>query len=241
MLLVVTVMGSIATPIMEITKAASAATNFFTMIDAPLHDAGGLKEPEVSPHEDITLENLKFSYPSRPNVQILDDLSLRFPSGKITAIVGPSGCGKSTIVGLLERWYQINDPTAQKLQAEASETQQDAENEKSEKAEDDPGATTIPNSGAIRIGPHDIQDLDLKWWRTQIGLVQQEPFSFHDTIFKNVSYGLVGSSWETESEETKRELVKEACKESFADEFIDKLPEVCQYNLQYRMPLTFLV
>lgn len=232
-------MGSIASPIMEITKAASASTNFFTMIDAPLPDSGGLKEPQASPHEDITLENVKFSYPSRPNVQILDDLSLRFPSGKITAIVGPSGCGKSTIVGLLERWYQINDPAISNLQVESTEpAQQDTENEKSEKAEDSPA--TLPNSGTIRIGPHDIQDLDLKWWRTQIGLVQQEPFSFHDTIFKNVSFGLVGSRWENESEETKRELVKEACKESFADEFIDKLPEVCQCGFQYGMVLILL-
>lgn len=220
-------MGSIASPIMEITKAASAATNFFTMIDAPLPDAGGLKEPEASPFEDITLENVKFSYPSRPDVQILDDINLRFPSGKITAIVGPSGCGKSTIVALLERWYQINDPVVQRLQVSTSEsTNQDTENEKTEKTEDDPNATALSNGGVIRIGPHDIQDLDLKWWRTQIGLVQQEPFSFHESIFKNVSYGLVGSKWENDTEEVKRALVKEACKESFADEFIDRLPEV---------------
>ncbi|KAK2757909.1 hypothetical protein FQN54_004315 [Arachnomyces sp. PD_36] len=230
-LLVVMTMGGIATPIMEITKAASAATNFFSMIDAPLPDAGGLKEPEASPHEDITLENVKFSYPSRPNVQILDDLSLQFPSGKITAIVGPSGCGKSTIVALLERWYQIHDPVVEKLKAEteaAESAKKDTENEKaesSEKTEESDNATEIPNGGTIRIGPHDIQDLDLKWWRTQIGLVQQEPFSFHESIFKNVSYGLVGSRWENEDEETKRSLVREACKESFADEFIDKLPE----------------
>jgi ATP-binding cassette subfamily B (MDR/TAP) protein 1 len=221
-------MGSIATPIMGITKAASASTNFFTMIDAPLPDSGGLKEPDASPHDDITLENVKFSYPSRPNVQILDELNLRFPSGKITAIVGPSGCGKSTIVGLLERWYQINDPVVGNVQVTASEpANQDTENEKSEKPEDDPNATATPNSGSIRVGTHDVQELDLKWWRTQIGLVQQEPFSFHDTIFKNVSFGLVGSKWENENEETKRALVKEACKEAFADEFIDRLPEVC--------------
>ncbi|TQS32804.1 hypothetical protein Golomagni_06870, partial [Golovinomyces magnicellulatus] len=40
----------------------------------------------------------------------------------------------------------------------------------------------------------------------------------------NVANGLVGTQWENESEEKKRELVQEACKEAFADEFIDKLP-----------------
>jgi ATP-binding cassette, subfamily B (MDR/TAP), member 1 len=73
--------------------------------------------------------------------------------------------------------------------------------------------------------------MDLKWWRTQIGLVQQEPFLFNDTIFKNVEYGLIGTQWEHESYEKKAELVKIACVEAFADEFIIRLPEVCPFNV----------
>ena len=84
----------------------------------------------------------------------------------------------------------------------------------------------VPNSGTITIGTHNVEDLDLKWWRSQIGLVQQEPFSFNDTIFNNVAYGLVGSKWESDDDETKLLFVKEACKEAFADEFIDRLPLV---------------
>jgi ATP-binding cassette subfamily B (MDR/TAP) protein 1 len=57
--------------------------------------------------------------------------------------------------------------------------------------------------------------------------VQQEPFLFNDTIFKNVQYGLIGTEWEHESEEKKREMVEAACKEAFADEFITRLPDVC--------------
>jgi len=71
----------------------------------------------------------------------------------------------------------------------------------------------------------------LKWWRSQIGLVQQEPFIFNDTIRKNVEYGLIGSEWEDENEETKKTLVEQACKEAFADEFITKLPLV-YYNFR---------
>lgn len=59
-----------------------------------------------------------------------------------------------------------------------------------------------------------------------MGLVQQEPLSFNDTVYKNVAHGLVGSPWEKEEEKVKRELVKEACHEAFADEFIDRLPQV---------------
>lgn len=53
---------------------------------------------EVSADADISFENVAFSYPSRPNVQILDGLNVTFEAGKVTAIVGPSGSGKSTVV-----------------------------------------------------------------------------------------------------------------------------------------------
>jgi ATP-binding cassette subfamily B (MDR/TAP) protein 1 len=62
----------------------------------------------VSSQDDIVLENVNFAYPIRPDVKVLDNLSLRFPAGKLTAIVGASGSGKSTIVGLLERWYELD-------------------------------------------------------------------------------------------------------------------------------------
>ncbi|CAG7557819.1 unnamed protein product [Fusarium equiseti] len=53
----------------------------------------------------ISLQCIGFSYPTRPDVQVLDDFSLNLPAGKVTALVGASGSGKSTIIGLLERWY----------------------------------------------------------------------------------------------------------------------------------------
>jgi len=68
--------------------------------------------------------------------------------------------------------------------------------------------------------------MDLRWWRSQIGLVQQEPFLFNDTIQKNIEYGLVGTIWEDAPQEKKTTLVKKACREAFADEFISRLPEV---------------
>lgn len=85
-------------------------------------------------------------------------------------------------------------------------------------------------TGSIMVGGRHLYELDLKWWRTQIGLVQQEPFLFNDTISKNVEYGLIGTKWEYETFEKKAELVKRACVEAFADEFISRLPEVCASN-----------
>ncbi|PGG95796.1 hypothetical protein GX51_08117 [Blastomyces parvus] len=209
----------LATPIIAISKAVSASTAFFEMIDAPKPKTSGLKDQDVAT-TDICFEDVNFSYPTRPNVKIINNLTLDIPAGKITALVGPSGCGKSTIVALLERWYQIET----QFEGDAAPSSHSPQSEEDPQNEKEQGTETTPNSGSIKIGPHDLYDLDLKWWRSQIGLVQQEPFTFNTTIFQNVAYGLVGSRWENEPEEVKRELVKEACKEAFASEYIEKLP-----------------
>ncbi|XP_074567547.1 ABC transporter B family member 28 [Curcuma longa] len=55
---------------------------------------------------DIHLEDIYFSYPLRPDVEVLNGLDLTLQCGKVTALVGPSGSGKSTIVQLLARFYE---------------------------------------------------------------------------------------------------------------------------------------
>ncbi|QKX57423.1 uncharacterized protein TRUGW13939_04535 [Talaromyces rugulosus] len=60
----------------------------------------------------IDFQNVTFSYPTRPEMTALDNISLSFPPHKVTALVGRSGSGKSTIVGLLERFY---NPTGRVL------------------------------------------------------------------------------------------------------------------------------
>ncbi|KAK7838214.1 abc transporter b family member 28 [Quercus suber] len=55
---------------------------------------------------DVCLEDVHFSYPVRPDVEILNGLNLTLKCGTVTALVGPSGAGKSTIVQLLARFYE---------------------------------------------------------------------------------------------------------------------------------------
>ena len=57
----------------------------------------------------VALDTVHFSYPSRPDVPVLQGLSVNLEPGKSLALVGPSGCGKSTIVSLIERFY---DPSS---------------------------------------------------------------------------------------------------------------------------------
>ncbi|KAL7798115.1 multidrug resistance-type transporter protein [Trichoderma ceciliae] len=219
------------TPLLAVSKATVAACQFFTVIDAPQPEKGHLVDPDVSATDDIVFEKVTFAYPSRPHVKILDEIDLRIESGKINAIVGPSGSGKSTIVGLIERWYTLKH---QYVIAEAVEQKKTKKKKAGEEAEEEEEVRVqeqedtgppVKLSGTLTTSGHALDDISLKWWRSQIGLVQQEPFLFNDTIYKNVANGLIGTQWENEPEEKKRQLVKEACIEAFADEFVDKLPE----------------
>uniref|UniRef100_A0A3Q3JXB6 Bile salt export pump n=1 Tax=Monopterus albus TaxID=43700 RepID=A0A3Q3JXB6_MONAL len=54
---------------------------------------------------DIQFHNVTFYYPSRPEVKILNDLSMQIKAGETTAFVGPSGSGKSTTIQLIQRLY----------------------------------------------------------------------------------------------------------------------------------------
>lgn len=208
---------------MAISKAITASTNFFDIIGSDRVRSDGLSEPSVSAHGDIELRKITFAYPTRPNVKVLDDFSATFQSGKTTALVGPSGSGKSTIVGLLEQWYELDDisPMAQRMNLEAGEGGETAES--SDVTEKSEGSNT--GTGAVWTSGHNIQDFSLKWWRSQIGLVQQEPFLFNDSVESNVAFGLIGTIWEDAEPEKKLELVQDACRQAYADDFIRKLPK----------------
>lgn len=54
---------------------------------------------------ELSLSHVSFHYPSRPDQAALEDFSLTFKEGAITALVGPSGAGKSTVFELLLRFY----------------------------------------------------------------------------------------------------------------------------------------
>jgi ABC-type transport system involved in cytochrome bd biosynthesis fused ATPase/permease subunit len=207
----------------------SNANPHIPTVDAPKPSTAGLKEPEVSAHDELRFESVTFAYPSRPHVKVLDDLSLRFKPGQITAIVGASGSGKSTIVGLLERWYDLSDENRVVLPESRLKDQKKKDDESDDHSDirEDKDADSKPRialCGSVFVGDKNLNSIDLKWWRSQIGLVQQEPFIFNDTIRKNVEYGLIGSRWENEGPEIKKGLVEEACREAFADEFITRLP-----------------
>jgi len=58
---------------------------------------------------DIEFKNVMFSYPTRPDVLVLNAFSLKLAKDTTTALVGSSGSGKSTVVSLIQRFYDIDD------------------------------------------------------------------------------------------------------------------------------------
>ncbi|KAB0393483.1 hypothetical protein E2I00_009459, partial [Balaenoptera physalus] len=92
-------------------KAKLSAAHLFNLFERqPLidsHSEEGLRPDKFEGN--VTLNEVVFNYPTRPNVPVLQGLSLEVKKGQTLALVGSSGCGKSTVVQLLERFY---DPLA---------------------------------------------------------------------------------------------------------------------------------
>jgi len=174
-------LGQAAPDISAFIRAKAAAYPIFEMIErdtvSKKSSKTGRKLSKVDGH--IQFKDVCFSYPSRPDVAIFNNLNLDIPAGKIVALVGGSGSGKSTVVSLIERFYE-------------------------------------PISGQILLDKNDIRELDLKWLRQQIGLVNQEPALFATSIKENILYG---------KDDATLEELKRAVKLSDAQSFINNLPE----------------
>ncbi|KAK9342519.1 P-loop containing nucleoside triphosphate hydrolase protein [Lipomyces starkeyi] len=181
---------SITPLVRAVAAAASAVNKIYTTIDrASAIDSSSTSGRTLSSVDGhIELQDIKFIYPSRPDVIVMQDFNLRIKAGTTVALVGASGSGKSTIVGLIERFYK-------------------------------------PVRGRVLVDGVDVNDLNVKWLRQQVALVSQEPILFAGTVFDNVSYGLIGTSYEFVSEFEKRALVEEACRQANAKVFIDTLPK----------------
>lgn len=100
-------LGALAGLYTDFMKAIGATQRIFGLIErVPKQDERGRP---ISPRDEtIVFKDVGFAYPTRPDIQVLQDFSLELKPGKVTALVGSSGSGKSTVAALLARLY---DPT----------------------------------------------------------------------------------------------------------------------------------
>lgn len=99
--------GNIVPNIQAFGTAISAAAKIFDTIDrqSPLDALVETGTIINNLQGKIRLEHVTHIYPSRPDVVVMEDVSIDLSPGKTTALVGTSGSGKSTIIELIERFY----------------------------------------------------------------------------------------------------------------------------------------
>ncbi|MCX6139945.1 MAG: ABC transporter ATP-binding protein [Candidatus Kapabacteria bacterium] len=97
-------LGSFAELFGQIQKSLGASVRIRELLDQPIEDVG---EDSPSLHlSSVELRNVKFSYPERPEISVVNGVSLHVQNGQRVAFVGESGAGKSTTAALLQRLYE---------------------------------------------------------------------------------------------------------------------------------------
>lgn len=90
----------------QLVRAVGASERILDILEQDTEIAAEAPEGELRLQGNIRFEQLAFSYPSRPDIQVLKNINFELAAGEKVALVGSSGAGKSTIVQLLLRYYQ---------------------------------------------------------------------------------------------------------------------------------------
>ena len=100
---------SLSTLNMVINQGISAASRILPIVDTvnKIKNIENAKTLEIK-NSKINFENVFFKYEENEK-NVLNNISLEFEGGKMTALVGHSGSGKSTILNLIPRFYQVQD------------------------------------------------------------------------------------------------------------------------------------
>ncbi|MBW8064815.1 MAG: ABC transporter ATP-binding protein [Nitrospira sp.] len=159
--------------------ALAASERVFDILDTPseVQDRPDAVPPATRLQGHVHFDNVTFHY--RPDVLVLQTLTLEVRRGECVALVGPSGAGKSTMLKLLMRFYDVQ-------------------------------------GGVVSLDGYDVRDLPLAFLRSQIGLVQQEPFLFNGTVRENIAYGDLTAD---------QARIEEVARAARAYDFISELPE----------------
>ncbi|KAF4827050.1 ABC transporter B family member 6 [Colletotrichum tropicale] len=158
--------GSMVNYIPQLSVSQAAASRMIRLATLPFEKSEADDPRVLSTLFPINMRNLEFSYPSRPEHQVLHNISLQLDQGTYVAIVGPSGCGKSTILSLLLGIYQPSRSNS------AGQTQM--------------AHLTCAGVEFNRISKSQLCSL--------VSYVPQTPFLFPTSVSENIVYGLADAS-----------------------------------------------
>ncbi|CAL4974297.1 unnamed protein product [Urochloa decumbens] len=96
----------------DLAKGANAVASVFEVLDrksiSPQNSQVEKEDQKKKIQGRIEFKKVDFAYPTRPECLILHDFSLDVKAGTSVGLVGRSGCGKSTIIGLIQRFYDVD-------------------------------------------------------------------------------------------------------------------------------------
>ena len=99
-------LGSFPEIISQFQQTAGATDRLREILDTPTERVSGASDVELKGA--LAFERVNFSYPSRPDAQVLKDIDFHVAPGQRIALVGPSGAGKSTIFSLILGFHQLD-------------------------------------------------------------------------------------------------------------------------------------
>ncbi len=99
-------LGSFPEIISQFQQTAGATDRLREILDTPTERLSGATDAELKGA--LTFERVNFSYPSRPDAQVLKDIDFHVTPGQRIALVGPSGAGKSTIFSLILGFHHLD-------------------------------------------------------------------------------------------------------------------------------------
>merc|ERR1711871_40233 len=159
--------ASLASVYASIKQSLGMTGSLFNLLYMPVpsrKDEEGMLGDSAVTTGPIVFDNVSFSYPSRPDVLVLDNASLTIEQGSAVAVVGPSGSGKSTLSMILCRMYDI---TSGNVYVGINNDKNNVDGKQQ----------------------NSIYNINPKLLRNSIGVVDQEPTLFAMSIRENIRYG----------------------------------------------------